>query len=97
MIDQEAVSFGLRNFDVMPAVGKNKEEVSAKKKDDYLFSATSIDMREKHANWKFFFSAVCDPVHRHCDGSRLCLPIEIRISPTHCGILLSSTTNMSPN
>ena len=54
MIDQEAVSFGLRNFDVMPAVGKNKEEVSAKKKDDYLFSATSIDMREKHANWKFF-------------------------------------------
>ena len=59
MIDQEAVSFGLRNFDVMPAVGKNKEEeVSAKKKDDYLFSATSIDMREKHANWKFFLCCI---------------------------------------
>ena len=95
MIDQEAVSFGLRNFDVMPAVGKNKEEeVSAKKKDDYLFSATSIDMREKHANWKFFFFAVCDPVYRHCDGSRLCLPIAIRITPTHCGILLPSITIM---
>lgn len=81
----------------MPAVGKNKEkEVSAKKKDDYLFSATSIDMREKHANWKFFFFALCDPVYRHCDGSRLCLPIVIRIFLTYCGILFMSTTNVNP-